>query len=216
MIKGIFFDLDGTLLNTLDDMTYCINLVRGTINLDPIDNERVRLSVGQGIKNLILDCIDRREDYIDTALDLFNQLYATHYDDLTLPYDGVLELLDYCVLHHIKLACISNKSQAFIVHLIQHHFKDYPFDFIYGDAPSHKLKPAIDGIYFGLYTMNLKAEECLFVGDTEVDHQTAINAKMQSITVTWGFRTHQELRLLQDTSFMDYPSELIELLEALR
>ncbi len=216
MIKGIFFDLDGTLLNTLDDMTYCINIVRATLNLGPINNERVRLSVGQGIKNLILDCIDKREDQIDDALALFNQLYAKHYDDATLPYDGIYNLLDYCVVHHIKLACISNKSQSFIIHLIQHHLKDYSFEFIYGDAPSHQLKPNIDGIYLGLYTMNLQPSECLFIGDTEVDHETAINAKMQSITVTWGFRTHKELSELKDTLLMDYPSDVIELLEALR
>lgn len=207
-IRAVIFDLDGTLLNTLDDLAGAVNHALALHGYPTRTLDEVRRFVGNGIANLIHRALPDGVDAEREAAVLadFRTYYAAHDLDATAPYAGVREML--CALHEagIPMAVVSNKIESAVETLRQHFFAD-TIAVAIGDHPSRPRKPAPDGTYAALARLGVSADEAIFVGDSEVDVDTARNADMRLLAVTWGFRDVDTLRARGATQFADTPAE---------
>ncbi len=217
MIKGIIFDMDGTILNTIDDITDSINyafLLKGHLTHCV---KEVKKAVGSGAYEMIEELAPKKLTKID-ILELcqtFQKHYDTNKDNKTAPYEGILPLLDTLKKQGYKLAVVSNKLEYLVKELNKKLFNEY-FNVSIGDTPEIPLKPAPDMLYQALNILKLKKEEVLFVGDSDIDMLTATNAKITSVGVTWGFRDKKTLVKYQATHIIDHPNELMPLLERIK
>ena len=185
MIKGILFDLDGTLLNTLNDLKSAVNYALSQYNLDEIDVNQTRNYIGNGIRKLMERAINSDSINIDESLNYFKSYYEKHIDDTTIPYDGIINMLDILTNQGYKVAIVTNKYQAGATKLSKKFFSNYTNVYI-GNQEGIKTKPDVEMVNLALNQLNLKAEECIFVGDSNVDALTAKNAKMPFVYVSWG------------------------------
>ncbi len=207
-IRAVIFDLDGTLLNTLDDLAGAVNHALALHGYPTRTLDEVRRFVGNGIANLIHRALPDGVDAEREAAVLadFRTYYAAHDLDTTAPYAGVAEML--AALHDagIPLAVVSNKIESAVEDLRRHFFAD-TIALAVGDHPSRPRKPAPDGTYAALAALGVAAEDAVFVGDSEVDVDTARNAGMRLLAVTWGFRDVDTLRARGATRFADTPAD---------
>jgi phosphoglycolate phosphatase len=213
--KSILFDLDGTLLDTLDDLADSTNAVlkRHGLPTHPVD--AYRYFVGDGARNLIIRALpqDRRnEPTISQLLAEYRDVYAKRWDAKSKPYAGVPELLDALVQRgDVKLAVLSNKPDDFTQLCVSRLLPKWKFDVVLGatDRFPHKPDPgaAID-IARGL---KIEPARFLYVGDTATDMRTAIAAKMHPVGALWGFRTEQELREAGAQAILQQPLQLLDL-----
>lgn len=189
MIKGVIFDLDGTLLDTLYDLYEATNYALERQNYPTITYKMTRDFVGNGNRKLLNRAFDSDDDkIIDKAFEDFKYYYGIHQKDHTVPYDGTIELLEKLKKLGLKMAVVSNKYQEAVNNLCIPIFGKY-IDVFVGSSPNMKTKPDPDMVYYALDKLNLKADEVIFVGDSDVDIQTGINAKTHDvIAVTWGFK----------------------------
>jgi phosphoglycolate phosphatase len=193
--KGIIFDLDGTLMNTIEDIGDSVNEVLQAFNLSSYSYEEYKKKVGGGFRKLILNSFpeDTNENTIDRALEMLYQIYAEKYLNKTRPYDGIKDLLDILSKNDIKLGVNSNKKDEYTKNIINKFFNDIPFVKICGEREGIQNKPDPTAALEIAKSMNLKVEEIIFIGDSKTDISTAKNAQMDSIGVLWGFRGHEEL-----------------------
>lgn len=215
MKKLIIFDLDGTLIDTLDDLKNAVNYGLSTKNYPLRTREQIRLAIGNGVAKLVERSIPdglANKDY-DFVLQTFKKYYATNYKIDTYPYEGlyttVLELrkLGY------KVAVCTNKIQNVAEELVNDFFKD-AFDFIQGETDGIKKKPDPEMIHIILNHFNVSKEETLYIGDTEVDEQTAMNSNVEYLLVTYGFRSKDELnKLCPKATTIDTSKDIIEYLK---
>lgn len=212
MIKGIIFDLDGTLLNTLVDLKNAVNYALKTNNLQEITLKQTRDYVGNGVKMLITRAIGENSNpkLIDDTLKLFTNYYDLHQNDYTIPYDGIIETIKELKKLGLKMAIVSNKYQQGVDNLCRPLFKDYIGVFI-GAQDNIKLKPAPDMVNIALDKLGLKNNECYFVGDSNVDALTGKNANMEVIGVTWGYKDKEVLEALKVDYLIDKPQEIIKI-----
>ncbi len=207
-IRAVIFDLDGTLLNTLDDLAGAVNYALALHGYPVRTIDEVRRFVGNGIANLIHRALPEGVDADTEATVLadFRTYYAAHDLDATAPYAGVGEML--AALHEagIPMALVSNKIESAVEELRGHFFAD-TITFAVGDHPSRPRKPAPDGTYAALARLGVSADEAIFVGDSEVDVDTARNAGMRLLAVTWGFRDADTLCARGATCFAHTPAE---------
>lgn len=196
MRKAVIFDLDGTLLNTLDDLAGSMNYALTVHGLPTYDVEKYKYFVGNGMSMLAFRVLpdEKKEDGAlhRALLNTFLAHYAEHSLDKTRPYDGIDQLILSLRRSHIKTAVVTNKAQQAADKVIGHFFPDC-FDAVVGQSEKVKTKPDPSGVRSVLRRLSVKEDECLFVGDSSVDMITAINAKIESIGVLWGFRTEREL-----------------------
>lgn len=214
MIKGIIFDLDGTLLNTVDDIKNSLNFVLEENNFPLRTEEEVKSSLGYGSLSLIKDSLPK-----DTTEDTINKIYndyVSHYTknniNFTKPYEDIMTLLKLLKANKYLLAITSNKMQEAVTELNQETFLGL-IDVAIGERKSLKLKPDPEMIVLALDELGLSNEEVLYVGDTEVDLLTAKNANLKSIAVTWGFRTKKELLKHSPDYVIDSPLDLLEIIK---
>lgn len=214
MIKGIIFDLDGTLLNTVDDIKNSLNFVLEENNFPLRTEEEVKSSLGYGSLSLIKDSLPK-----DTTEDTINKIYndyVSHYtknnNNSTKPYEDIMTLLKLLKANKYLLAITSNKMQEAVTELNQETFLGL-IDVAIGERKSLKLKPDPEMIVLALNELGLSNEEVLYVGDTEVDLLTAKNANLKSIAVTWGFRTKKELLKHSPDYVIDSPLDLLEIIK---
>ena len=193
--KGIIFDLDGTLLNTIEDISDSMNEVLKAFNLNTYSYEEYKQKIGGGFRNLVLNSFpkDANENTIDKALDMLFKIYSENYINKTRPYDGIEDLLYLLAEKNIKLAVNSNKKDEYTKNLIYRFFHGIPFTDIYGQRENIQIKPDPTAALEIAENMNLKPEEILFIGDTKTDVLTGKNAHMDSVGVLWGFRSREEL-----------------------
>lgn len=193
--KGIIFDLDGTLLNTIEDISDSMNEVLQAFNLNTYSYEEYKQKIGGGFRNLILNSFPEgaNENTIDKALDMLFKIYSENYINKTRPYDGIDDLLNSLVEKNIKLAVNSNKKDEYTKNLIYRFFDGIPFTDIYGQRENIQIKPDPTAALEIAENINLKPEEILFIGDTKTDILTGKNAHMDSVGVLWGFRSREEL-----------------------
>ena len=214
MIKAVIFDLDGTLLNTLTALSFCISKTMKHFGLKEIDIEHTRYFVGEGAKKFV----DRSLIYNgDTDLKLANEAYKV-YDEIfardclkdVKPYDGILELLSNLKSMNIKTVVLSNKSQAGVEKNIYTIIGEGVFDSIYGERPGIPKKPDPTALNLIIKELGVSKDEILYVGDTATDMQTAVGAGVKSIGVLWGFRDEKELRENKADYIVKRPCEILE------
>lgn len=207
--KMIIFDLDGTLLNTLEDLRSACNYALSSFHLDEISLEQAQVYIGNGIKNLMLQA-SNYSPLIDHLLQKFKEYYKEYYNDRTKSYDGVHEMLSYCKATGMKIGVFTNKVEDIAVPLIQSHFPNQ-MDFIYGEVKDRPRKPDPTFINEILERYCLSKEEVLYVGDSEVDIQLCENAKLDGVFVSYGFR--EKSRLMELSKYIvDDPLEIIKYL----
>ena len=169
--KGIIFDLDGTLMNTIEDIGDSMNEVLQAFNLGTYSYEEYKKKVGGGFRKLILNSFpeDTNENTIDRALEMLYQIYAEKYLNKTRPYDGIKDLLDILSKNDIKLGVNSNKKDEYTKNIINKFFNDIPFVKICGEREGIQNKPDPTAALEIAKSMNLKVEEIIFIGDSKTD-----------------------------------------------
>lgn len=194
MIDTIIFDLDGTLLNTLEDLTNSVNYVMGRYGLPMHTIEEIRSYVGNGAAKLIERAIPDGIGNPEYAkiLEEYREHYALHCEDKAAPYEGVVELLASLKQSGYRLAIVSNKPDRAVKQLCRRHFGEY-VQVAIGESDDINKKPAPDMVYRALASLSSDASRAVYVGDSEVDLQTAANVPMTCVSVTWGFRTKDQL-----------------------
>ncbi|MFA7673477.1 MAG: HAD family hydrolase [Clostridia bacterium] len=208
-ITTVIFDLDGTLLDTLDDLKDSMNYTL-TISGHPcITREQTRSYVGNGIaKFLELALPEGRNDPdFNLCLEIFREHYSRNMENRTRPYRNITELLKMLKEKGYKTAIVSNKFDAAVKDLSRKYFDPY-IDAAIGDSPDTKRKPAPDGVYRALRELGSSKEESVYVGDSDVDAYTAMNSGLMFIGVSWGFRDSGLLYSLGAKTVLDDPLEL--------
>lgn len=193
-IKAVLFDLDGTLLYTLEDIRASVNIPLCKRGLSPVSVDDCRDTVGNGLRNTIKGCLKKRlcnlsEDEIDIAYSELKEYYSKNHSDYSKPYEQIIELLNNI---QIPFGILSNKDDDLVKQIIPKVFPNISFDFISG-SKNGILKPMPDNILKFCRENNINPENLLYVGDSEVDYKTAVNANSQIALVTWGYRDKEEL-----------------------
>lgn len=193
MYKAVIFDLDGTLLNTLGDLHAAVNFALKSFGFPERTLDEVRRFIGNGVKKLMERSTPENTDEETNArcLDCFREYYLKHMADTTAPYEGVNDLIAVLKATGVKTAVVSNKLHPAVVGLCEDYFKD--IDCAIGVSVEEERKPNPVNVLKVLRHFDLTADECIYVGDSEVDVQTAHNASLKCIGVTWGFRDEREL-----------------------
>jgi len=193
--KAVIFDLDGTLINSLNDLADSGNELLRTYGYEPYPVERYRYFVGNGSRKLmerILPAGTASEE-IDKALVVYKGIYAQRYLNKTRPYAGMPEVLAALRARGIKLGVCTNKHMEAAATIVDTLFKEGTFDELLGDKPGMKRKPDPSGVLAIAASLGVKPEEVAYLGDTQVDMLTAKNAGFYPVGVLWGFRDKQEL-----------------------
>ena len=206
MKKVIIFDLDGTLIDTLEDLKNSVNFALNSKNYPIRTKEHVRKSIGNGVSKLVERClpIDHAKEEHQETLKIFTEHYQIHAFDNTKPYDGVFELLTKLKNDGYLLAVATNKIQDVAQNLID-LFYPHLFDLVVGDREGIKKKPEPDMVNFIKDYFQVSKENCLYIGDTEVDRLTAVNSKIDYLIETYGYRTKDEWEKL-DSKQKTFPS----------
>ena len=215
-IKAVIWDLDGTLLNTLDDLAASVNAALAMNGMPLRSTEEVRAFVGNGIRRLMVRAVPGGEanPAFDKALEDFTRHYGAHSRDRTQPYDGILEMLDQLSAAGVKHAIVSNKIDFAVKELSRAYFGERMCAAI-GDDPSRARKPAPDSVLAAMREMGVTAQETVYVGDSDVDVLTARNAGVPCVAVLWGFRDEACLRAAGAKMLARTPDELREIIERL-
>lgn len=213
--KGIIFDLDGTLVNSLEDISDAMNLVLTGLNYPTHTYNDYQYFIGSGLRNLVskaLPTSNNSESQIETCFESMVTEYRETCTLKTKPYEGIIELLDDLAFRNIKLAVFSNKADELTKKITAEIFPDY-FDASVGLSVESLKKPNPFEAVAISKNWNLKPEEIIFVGDSDIDMQTAVNANMFALGVTWGYRTEEELKESGAKVVINNPLELIQVLK---
>jgi len=193
MKKAVIFDMDGTILNTLDDLTESVNITLKNFGFQTRTKEEVRNFVGNGVKLLFDRALPKNTDIeiSKKCIDFFKQIYPQNMYNHTRPYDGILEILKILKNEGYKIAVVSNKFDAAVKDLSDKYFPDL-IDVSIGQSESIPPKPVPKGVLKAMKELNV--ESAVYIGDSEVDVQTAKNSNLPSIGVTWGLRNIEDLK----------------------
>lgn len=213
--KGIIFDLDGTLLDTIDDLGDSMNEVLKTYNLPTFTMEEYKMKIGGGFKGLAINSFPKETDLatIEQAILLFSEIYDSKYLNKTQPYKDIDYILDELSKMGIKIGINSNKRDSYTRELASKFFIRIPFIAIYGEREWIPKKPDPRSALEIIQLMKLKAEEVLYIGDSMVDIMTANNAGIHSVGVLWGFRDYEELSKYGATYIISDPKEILSIVK---
>ena len=212
--KGVIFDLDGTLVNSLQDIADSMNIVLKSYNYPTHSYEEHQSFIGSGIRSLVsksLPLTHNDEKQIDSCFNSMIEVYRDNCTHKTKPYDGIIELLDNLNSRNIKLSVLSNKADEFTKKITHALFPNY-FDPIVGLTIEAHKKPNPFGAVKISKTLGIKPEEIIYIGDTGIDMQTANNANMFAVGVSWGFRPKEELASNGAKFILSNPMDLIQIL----
>ncbi len=205
-MTGILFDLDGTLLDTLDDLMDGVNHALTQFGYPARSREEIRRFVGNGAANLLQRSVPQGAEW-EKPLEVFQGFYREHCQIKTAPYPGIPEALEILSKRY-PVAIISNKPDKATKKLCAQYF---PGIYAQGETPGCPRKPAPDMVYAGM--KQIGADGCIYVGDSEVDVLTARNAGVPCLSVLWGFRDQEEIREAGGSRFCHDPKELVSALE---
>lgn len=216
MVKACMFDLDGTLCNTLNSIADFANTALRTYGLKEHSPEEYRYFVGNGRDKLIERMIiastgSFSQDLFDKVGTKYDRLYGENPLNLVIPYDGIPKMLSWLREHNIKTAVISNKPDDMTRLVVAGILGNDKFDIVRGSLPEFPKKPDPTSPLDILSKLNVKPEECLYIGDSGVDMQTGTNANMKTIGCSWGFRGAEELKENGATYIVDSASEIIDI-----
>lgn len=211
--KAAIFDLDGTLLDTLDDLTDSVNYALSQCGYQLRSREEVCSFVGNGIKNLMIKAVPDGENapFFEKAFSLFKEHYAVNCLNKTKPYEGIINMLERLGEYGIKVAIVSNKADFAVKSLAEDFFCGLVLSAV-GEREGTARKPAPDTVYHALKEIGAEVSEAVYIGDSDVDIKTAANAGISCICVTWGFRSREFLIENGAEVLIDSPDELFKYL----
>ena len=228
MYRAAIFDMDGTILNTIDDLTLSLNYaMKEAHHRHDYSVEEVKQFFGSGVKVAMMRAIAYEEGMnaedlikvgtkdspvkesaeIDKIQKIFRPYYKEHCKMHTGPYQGILSLLTLLREKGVKLAVVSNKQNDAVLELVKDQFEGY-FDYVIGEKEGVRRKPYPDMIESCLKELGVDKEEAVYIGDSEIDILSAKNADMDCISVSWGFRKKDFLKQYEDVHIVDHVSEL--------
>lgn len=210
MIKCVIFDLDGTLLNTLKDLKDSTNFALSSFGYPERTLDEIRNFVGDGVKKLIERALPQDAKNIDECLAIFKKYYAQNMYNKTVPYNSILNILKELKIKDIKIAVVSNKFDTAVKELCKKYFDGF-IDIALGQSEFIPPKPSPDGVIKVMSDLGVNTENTIYVGDSEVDVQTAKNSGLKCIGVTWGFRDKE--KLIKADYIIDNPNELIQIID---
>ena len=213
-MKACIFDLDGTLTNTLESMTYSVNLTLEEMGLSKITKDQCRLFVGNGARVLMEKSLkaagDTDASRIEEGMEIYGRIFDQNCTYHVTPYEGIPEMLKALKDKGIQLAVLSNKPDRQTVKVVKAIFGEELFDYAQGQKDGIRRKPEPDGVWYLMEQMHVSKEECLYIGDSEVDAATGRNAGLKTIGVLWGFRDRKTLETAGADDLIDRPDELLQ------
>ncbi len=216
-MKGIIFDLDGTLSNTLESLTISGNLALERLGLPGFDKDRYRYFVGDGadelVRRMLIASGDTECERYDELRAAYRETFSQYADYKVTVYDGMPETLKALRSKGFKLAVLSNKPHKQAIEVVHKLYGEDIFDHIQGKVKEIKRKPSPDGALYVANTLGLKPEDILYVGDTSTDMKTGKSAGMYTIGVLWGFRDRTELEENGADIIISKPEEILGLAE---
>ena len=218
MIKACIFDMDGTVVNTINSIAYFANNALNSAGISSIDTEEYKYMVGNGAKTLV----ERMINKAGADKSLFNQVftkYSNDYDNdflyLTEPYEGIIDMLRAIKEKGIITTILSNKPHRTAIKVSEALFGSKLIDKCYGARDGIALKPDPAGVFEIMNELNLKKEECLYIGDTSTDMKTGKGAGIYTVGVSWGFRERAELEDNGADVIVSHPLELLDIIDKL-
>ena len=206
--RAVLFDMDGTLLNTLDDLRDGVNLILARRGYPQRTTEEICAFVGNGARQLMQLALPAESDdaELESVLEEYREWYKVNYCIKTRPYDGVEETLASLRAQGVKMAVVTNKPDATARQLAEKFFPELP---AFGQRDDVPKKPAPDMVWNAMQMLGVTAQEAVYIGDSEVDVETARNAGLPLIAVSWGFRTEEQLRSAGAEMIVDTMEELL-------
>lgn len=215
MQKAIIFDLDGTLLDTLEDIAISANDALVHLGFEAQEVQKYRYFVGEGVVKLfenIFAASPQSPAIIAEAVQRFETHYAKQFNQMTKLYEGISKMLTFLQKRGFKMAILSNKPDSFTKMCAIKYLRQWHFEAVYGARDGVPRKPHPQGALDVAEVLHVKPQECYYLGDTMIDMQTASGAGMRAIGALWGFRDEEELREHGAQHLVKTPSELIKLL----
>lgn len=213
MIKGIIFDMDGTILNTLKDIEISVNHALMLSGFPIKSEDEIRKAVGNGAKKLIERVLPTQdEETFHKVYDLYQAYYDLHADDHTKPYEGIIDVLNQLKKDGFKLAVVSNKVDYLVKQLNEQVFSSL-FDAAIGERKGVPIKPHPDMLFIALNELGLELKDVMFVGDSDTDMLTANQAKIDVVAVTWGFRDEDVLSSYHPRWMIHHPKDLLNIVK---
>ena len=208
----VIFDMDGTILDTLDDLTDSVNYALNHFGFPMHSREKVCGFVGNGIRKLIERAVPNGIEMalVDNVHQVFKEYYKQHCADKTKPYSGISVLLKELRQAGCKTAVVSNKADFAVQELCRQYFNGL-FDIAVGDREGILRKPAPDSVYEVLRKLEIAKKDAVYIGDSEVDIETAYNADMDGIAVEWGFRKREFLEEKGAKQIVSAPEEIAKI-----
>lgn len=214
MKKAVIFDLDGTLINSLPDISAAMNRALEKYQLPVHELSAYRYLVGDGVINLAKRAVGNRADLFQPVLDAYRADYAINCRVNTHPYPGISQMLHNLIQMGIKICVFSNKDMTDTQSVVHHYFPDIPFAIIRGRTEDTPIKPDPAGALIIARNLGLTPDEIWYVGDTNTDMKCGLNAGMETVGVLWGFRPEEELRACGAHHIISNPAEFIALVQA--
>lgn len=211
--KGVIFDLDGTLLDTLEDLAEAANATLYHFGFPGHPSAAYRYFVGEGLKTLMQRIVPgdaATEDRLNEYMDKFSEIYSETWNVRSAPYPGIMEMLTSLTGHGLQLAVLSNKPHSFTKACVKAFFPEVPFCIVLGQRDGIARKPDPAGVHEIAKRMGLGKEEILYIGDTATDMQTGNRAGLRTIGVEWGFRDRDELEKNNAWNIVATPAEVLE------
>lgn len=212
-MKACIFDLDGTLTDTLESLAYSVRSTLREMQLPEITDEQCQSFVGNGARRLMEDTLkavgDTDLSRIEEAMEVYGRVFDANCTYHVKPYEGIMELLKALRERDVKVAVLSNKPHKQTVKVVKEVLGEAWVDWAQGQQEHIARKPAPDGVYAVMERLGVSKEDCIYVGDSEVDAATGENAGVKTVCVTWGFRTREELKDAGAKELIDAPGELL-------
>ncbi|MBO4896936.1 MAG: HAD family hydrolase [Clostridia bacterium] len=212
MEKLCIFDLDGTVLNTLDSIAYFVNEALKEYGIEPVKADTIRTFVGSGARNLIMKSLNFRNSDLDVSevLKTYMEKYNKDATYLVTPYDGMMELLDTLKANGVKIAVLSNKPHSSTTIILDKVFGEGYFYEVRGSKDDEPKKP--DPTTTNEIAKGFSKKNCFFIGDSGIDIKTGQNAEMVTIGVSWGFRGADVLKEAGADHIVDTPREMLDII----
>ena len=213
MFKAVIFDLDGTILNTIDELADSANHVLLAHGYPTHPTERYKTFVGNGIPKLVENMLPANfsPDEFERVLDDFQRYYDLHKEDKTAPYTGIPEMLRELRRNGLKICVLSNKQHDLSVQIVTHYFGNDVFEVIQGKCEKFPTKPNPASCNYVVSQLNIDKREILYVGDSNVDMQTGSNAGLKKCGVSWGFRSVEELAAAGADYIAHSPNDILKI-----
>ena len=209
MIKNIFFDLDGTLIDSAGDITAAVNTMRHNYNLEPVTKGVVANVIGKGYPNTVRKMLaldfdtDHIENIIDEAIVIVTKSYKSQESANTIVYDGVRDTLEHYKQKNIAMAVVTNKTEDAAIDTLKHLNLDKYFDVIVGGDTTINYKPSPEPLLYAMQQLNANADESIMIGDSENDYKCATACGMNTILLNYGYNNGIDLKSLSAFAYVD-------------